>query len=72
LNNDFGEALKAEDEGRGGRIVSLVAQGPEIVLSTERGSITVRKDTGTPLESTPKQPKLEAEAEGGRVRVEKY
>ncbi|MBM3745133.1 MAG: hypothetical protein FJW34_04995 [Acidobacteria bacterium] len=72
LNNDFGAALKAEDEGRGGRIVSLVAQGPEVVLSTERGSITVRKDTGTPLESAPKPLKLEAEAEGGRVRVEKY
>lgn len=71
VNNDFGEALKAESEGRGGTLRSAAAEGPEIILSTERGSITVRKDTGRPLSETPNK-RLRVEAEGGRVRVEKY
>ena len=70
VNNDFGPALKAESEGRGARLQSTAAQGPEIVLSTDRGSITVRKDTGALIETKSKRRGLEAEA--GRVRVEKY
>ncbi len=70
-NNDFGPALKADSEGRGAVLRSTATQGPEIVLSTERGSITVRKDTGAPMESKSKR-MLEVEAEGGRARVQKY
>ncbi len=70
-NNDFGPALKADSEGRGAVLRSTATQGPEIVLSTERGSITVRKDTGAAIESKSKR-MLEVEAEGGRARVQKY
>jgi DUF4097 and DUF4098 domain-containing protein YvlB len=73
VTNDFGPALQADSAGRGATLRSTAEQGPEIVLSTERGSITVRKDTGAPLESAPQPPRrLEAETGAGRVRVEKY
>lgn len=68
--NDFGPALKTEDQGRGAVLRSTALQGPEIVLSTERGSIKVRKDTGAPIEGKPKR--LEAEAESAPARVQKY
>lgn len=56
LTNDYGPVLKTVSEGadedrerRGGSIVGAVGQGPAIVVQTSRGSITVRKDPGTPL-----------------------
>ncbi len=71
VDHDFGAALRAESEGRGATLRSVSAQGPEITLSTERGSISVRKDTGAPLVGAPK-PKAGLEAEAGRARVQKY
>ena len=69
--NDFGPALKSDSEGRRATLQSTATQGPEIVLTTDRGSITVRKDTGAPLEGAPKSRSLPEEP-GRRPRVEKY
>jgi DUF4097 and DUF4098 domain-containing protein YvlB len=55
VSNDFGPMLKtvSDDTGdehrRGGSIVGTIGPGPSIVVQTERGSLTVRKDNGTPL-----------------------
>jgi DUF4097 and DUF4098 domain-containing protein YvlB len=53
LNNEFGPALRTQYENdrrpsSGGSITGSVGQGPAIVLSTDRGGVTVRKDTGAP------------------------
>jgi len=69
--NDFGPTLKSDSEGRRATLQSTVGPGPEIVLVTDRGSITVRKDTGAPLEGAPKSRGLPEEP-GRRPRVEKY
>jgi DUF4097 and DUF4098 domain-containing protein YvlB len=44
INNDLGDALKVEQEGRGGTIKGKVGSGPVVRLNTERGSLTVRKN----------------------------
>ncbi|MGE5644196.1 MAG: DUF4097 family beta strand repeat-containing protein [Acidobacteriota bacterium] len=54
VTNDFGPVLKTvgeggEDERHGGSIVGSVGGGPSIVVQTDRGSVTVRKDSGRPL-----------------------
>jgi DUF4097 and DUF4098 domain-containing protein YvlB len=57
VTNDFGPALKliSEETGnehhdrRGGSVVGTVGLGPTIVVQTDRGSLTVRKDSGAPL-----------------------
>ena len=53
LNNEYGTALRTEYQSErrhesGGSITGVVGQGPPITLATERGSITIRKDTGAP------------------------
>lgn len=51
IANDFGEALKKEQNGRGQKLVGVVgASGPSINLTTDRGTITVRK--GSVVQST--------------------
>jgi DUF4097 and DUF4098 domain-containing protein YvlB len=52
LTNEFGAVLKTvtDDRERGsGSITGSVGQGPSIVVQTDRGSVTVRKDSGAPL-----------------------
>jgi hypothetical protein len=70
VTNEFGSALfiesssfEADSERKrfGGTIAGTTGQGAQIVLHTDRGMITVRKDTGAalpaPAESqTPTQP----------------
>ncbi len=41
--NDFGPALKVEQEGRSSTVKGTVGTGPAVNLTTERGSISVRK-----------------------------
>jgi len=53
INNDYGPVLKTEFENdrhpqQGGTIVGSVGQGPPITLITDRGTVTVRKDSGQP------------------------
>ncbi len=45
IDNEFGEALKQRTEGRGARLEGSVGTGPDVNLTTDRGSITVRKAT---------------------------
>ena len=46
VDNQFGEALKQRTEGNSARLEGSVGSGPEVSLTTGRGSITVRKATG--------------------------
>jgi DUF4097 and DUF4098 domain-containing protein YvlB len=50
IDNQFGESLKQRTEGRGARLEGSLGPGPELKLSTDRGSITIRKTTA---EATP-------------------
>jgi DUF4097 and DUF4098 domain-containing protein YvlB len=43
VHNDFGTALKSDNEGRSGSLKSVDGKGPVITISTERGAVTVRK-----------------------------
>jgi DUF4097 and DUF4098 domain-containing protein YvlB len=45
IDNEFGESLKERTEGRGARLEGSVGAGPDLKLSTDRGSITIRKTT---------------------------
>ncbi len=48
IDNEFGEALKERTEGRGARLEGTIGTGPDLNLTTDRGSITVRKGTTAP------------------------
>ncbi|MGI8960291.1 MAG: DUF4097 family beta strand repeat-containing protein [Bryobacteraceae bacterium] len=50
IENEFGEALKQRTQGRGARLEGAIGTGPNLSLTTDRGSITVRKSNG---EATP-------------------
>lgn len=43
VDNQFGDTLKEQTEGRGARLEGSVGDGPDLDLNTKRGSITVRK-----------------------------
>ncbi len=43
VHNDYGSQVKTEMEGRSSSMRSVENQGPAITISTERGSVTVRK-----------------------------
>ena len=68
LDNEFGPALQTiPNEGghrQGGSITGALGEGPAIVLETGRGSITVRKDTGTALASHQDNEPLEESSTG--------
>ncbi len=44
VTNDWGDPLKAEQDGRAASIKGKTGPGPAIALATSRGSITVRKE----------------------------
>lgn len=46
IENEFGEALKQRTQGRGARLEGAIGSGPDLVITTDRGSITVRKSSG--------------------------
>jgi DUF4097 and DUF4098 domain-containing protein YvlB len=52
IDNEFGDALRQQTEGRGARLQGNVSSGPEVVLTTGRGNITVRKATVETPQST--------------------
>lgn len=58
VQNDFGDVLRVDSQGRGGTISGSVGDGPAITLSTGRGSVTIRKSSGAELISplTPMPP----------------
>lgn len=47
IENDFGGALTEQDTGRGARLQGAIGTGPNINLTTDRGTITVRKGEGS-------------------------
>jgi hypothetical protein len=54
VTNDFGSPLHVNEEGRGATMSGSVGEGPTLILSTDRGSITVRK--GSALADSPLTP----------------
>ncbi len=59
LSNDFGDALNTvtdRHEHGGGSITGTIGQGPQLVVETDRGSVTVRKDSGAPLAAHNEKP----------------
>jgi DUF4097 and DUF4098 domain-containing protein YvlB len=46
IDNQFGESLKESSEGRGAKLEGAAGSGPDVSLTTQHGSITVRKATG--------------------------
>ncbi len=58
----------------GGTIIGSVGQGPAITLTTDRGTVTVRKDTGMPPRPPrpPKPPDVEISTDKASVVVEKH
>ena len=46
IENEFGETLKERTQGAGSRLEGTIGTGPELNLTTDRGSITVRKSSG--------------------------
>jgi len=61
IANDFGAPLKLEPSGRGARLVGVVGSGPSLSLTTDRGTITVRK--GSDLQSTQSRQSRDVNAE---------
>jgi DUF4097 and DUF4098 domain-containing protein YvlB len=57
IENEFGEALKQRTQGRGARLEGAIGAGPDLTLTTDRGSITVRKsgDEVTPAKDAAAQ-----------------
>ncbi len=79
LNNNYGPVLKTEFENdrhpqAGGTIIGSVGQGPAITLTTDRGTVTVRKDTGLPPQPPrpPKPPAVEISTDKASVVIEKH
>jgi hypothetical protein len=46
ISNDYGDAFRAEETGRGATLKGSLGDGPRVVLSTNRGGITIRKSGG--------------------------
>jgi hypothetical protein len=46
VQNEYGEPLEVETEGRGGQITGDIGGGPPVTLTTDRGEIVVRKAFG--------------------------
>ncbi len=47
ISNEFGGGLQEHSEGHGARLEGSVGSGPEVSLVTNRGSITLRKTSGS-------------------------
>ncbi len=46
IDNQFGEILKESSEGRGAKLEGSIGSGPDVNLTTQHGSITIRKSSG--------------------------
>lgn len=49
IDNEFGDQLREETQGKGARLQGTVGDGPAVELTTGRGTITVRKSTAEPV-----------------------
>lgn len=61
ISNEYGGGLQEHSEGHGARLEGVVGAGPEINLVTNRGSITVRKTSGS---ETPTKVALSLDGKG--------
>ncbi|MBV8896037.1 MAG: DUF4097 family beta strand repeat protein [Acidobacteriaceae bacterium] len=52
VDNQFGDQLKEETQGRGARLQGTVGNGPDVTLTSGRGNITVRKSTVESVSAT--------------------
>lgn len=52
VDNEFGDPLKEETQGRGARLQGTVGSGPDVTLTSGRGNITVRKATVESVSAT--------------------
>ncbi|MBV9302254.1 MAG: DUF4097 family beta strand repeat protein [Acidobacteriaceae bacterium] len=66
IENEFGEALKQHAQGPGARLEGAIGTGPELTLTTDRGSITVRKSSG----EEPEAKESDVANRGEQVRLE--
>lgn len=46
IDNQFGDGLKETSEGRGARLEGSIGNGPDLNLTTQHGSITIRRSSG--------------------------
>lgn len=58
IENEFGDPLKVESDGRGAKLQGIVGVGPVLNLATNRGTITVRRTSADEIlpPSMPKHP----------------
>ncbi len=61
IENEFGEVLKQRTQGPGARLEGVIGTGPELNLTTDRGTITVRKSSAEA--APPKQPAAQTRAQ---------
>ncbi len=54
IENDFGQALVEQASGQGARLEGQIGAGPDIILTTDRGTITVRRGDRKPSGSPAK------------------
>jgi DUF4097 and DUF4098 domain-containing protein YvlB len=66
--NDYDQAFKEEESGRGAKLKGRLGAGPEVRLKTVRGEVSVRKIA--PIETAP--PKARKAPEGEAPKREKY
>jgi DUF4097 and DUF4098 domain-containing protein YvlB len=60
IENEFGAPLKLETIGRGAKLLGAVGTGPDLNLTTDRGTITVRKGTAAELREATSTPQGES------------
>jgi DUF4097 and DUF4098 domain-containing protein YvlB len=61
IENEFGSPLRLESSGKGARLFGAVGTGPALNLTTDRGTITVRKGNNAGLQDS----RSEADAANG-------
>jgi len=57
IENDFGEALAEQASGQGARLEGAIGAGPDITLTTDQGTITVRRSDQKPTSNKNKASK---------------
>jgi DUF4097 and DUF4098 domain-containing protein YvlB len=69
IENDFGEALVEQASGQGARLQGQIGAGPDITLTTDQGTITVRRSDHKPTSSKSKGNENEPDARGADVAL---
>jgi DUF4097 and DUF4098 domain-containing protein YvlB len=52
VDNQFGDTLRQQTQGRGARLEGNVGNGPDVTLTSGRGNITVRKASAESVSAT--------------------